>query len=39
MSWVVGRGRGSWVVGVGRGCGQMSWVKKKFNKKIKSEAN
>ena len=26
-------------MGVGRGCGQMSWVKKKFNKKIKSEAN
>ena len=24
---------------VGRGCGQMSLVKKKFNKKIKSEAN
>ena len=26
-------------MGVGRGCGQMSWVKEKFNKKIKSEAN
>ena len=37
MSWVVGRGRGSWVWVVG--VGKFRGLKKKFNKKIKSEAN